>query len=105
LDAETAGYLLANIQEAVRPGIEGWLNDEISSMHPWGVDLHVIRQPVAIWHGDEDRMVKLAHAHRLAAQIPQAEVFIAESHGHPSLIVRHVEPVMDWIADGTSRKT
>jgi pimeloyl-ACP methyl ester carboxylesterase len=105
LDAETAGYLLANIQEALRPGIEGWLDDEISSVHPWGFDLGAIRQPVAIWHGDQDRIIEPAHAHRLAAQIPRAEVFIVEGHGHPSLILRHVEPVMDWIADRTSRQT
>jgi hypothetical protein len=57
LDGQTAAYLLGNIQEALRPGIDGWVDDEIAFAQPWRVDLADVRQPAAIWHGDEDRIV------------------------------------------------
>jgi pimeloyl-ACP methyl ester carboxylesterase len=98
LDAKMAGFLLGNIQEALRPGIEGWVDDQIAWAQPWGIDVAAVRQPAAIWHGEEDRMKTPADARLLAAQIPHAVLFMVEGQGHPSLIYRHVEPTMDWIS-------
>lgn len=100
LDDETAGYLLGNIQEALKPGIDGWIDDKMAWAwpEPWGFDLESIRQPVAIWHGAEDWMVHPIHARWLADRLPSAQVHIVDGDGHPSLIFRHVDGVMDWIA-------
>ena len=98
LDGQTAAYLLGNIQEALRPGIDGWVDDEIAFAQPWRVDLADVRQPAAIWHGDEDRIIAPAKARLLAARIPGAELFVVQGQGHPSLIFRQVEPTIDWIS-------
>ena len=82
----------------LRPGIDGWVDDEIAFAQPWRVNLAAVRQPAAIWHGDEDRIVALANARLLAARIPDAELFVVQGQGHPSLIFRQVEPTIDWIS-------
>ena len=43
-------------------GIEGWVDDQIAWAQPWGVELAAVRQPAAIWHGEEDRMKTPASA-------------------------------------------
>lgn len=96
-DGETGEYLLGNVQEALRPGVDGWMDDGFCALCPWGFKLEEIHKPVAIWHSDDDRMVPIGSAHRLAASIPNARLFEVSGHGHPALILRHIEPVMDWI--------
>jgi pimeloyl-ACP methyl ester carboxylesterase len=95
---EGAAYLLGNIKEAVRPGVDGWVDDLIASAQPWGFDLAAIRQPVAIWHGTDDLMCPPRHARWLSEAMPHAELHVVEGEGHPSLILRRVEGQMDWIA-------
>ena len=82
----------------LRPGIDGWVDDEFAFAQPWRVNLAAVRQPAAIWHGDEDRIVAPANARLLAARIPDAELFVVQGQGHPSLIFRQVEPTIDWIS-------
>jgi pimeloyl-ACP methyl ester carboxylesterase len=98
LAGEGAAYLLANFKEALRPGVDGWVDDIIASAQPWGFDLAAIRQPVAIWHGADDRLAPPHHARWLCEAIPHAELHVVEGEGHLSLILRRVEGQMDWIA-------
>jgi pimeloyl-ACP methyl ester carboxylesterase len=98
LDPETAGYLLGAIQEGLRPGTDGWVDDNLAQVLPWGFEFTAIDQPVAIWHGDDDRMAPLRHAHWLAHAIPHAELHIEKDEGHPSLIFRRIDATMDWLA-------
>src|SRR5690349_20428750 len=86
------------LQEALRPGVDGWVDDHIANVQPWGIELSAVRQPTAIWHGEEDRLCTPPNARSLAAGISQAELYMVEGQGHTSLIVCRVEPTMDWIA-------
>lgn len=54
-------------------GIDGWIDDSIAFVRPWGFDVGEIRVPVAIWYGPHDVLVPPAHAEWLLRQVPGAQ--------------------------------
>ena len=90
LTAEFADYLAAAFRAAVTPGIDGWRDDDLAFTHDWGLSLDALGHatPVAIWQGDQDRMVPQTHGAWLAANIPLARARFRPGEGHLSLISR-----------------
>jgi pimeloyl-ACP methyl ester carboxylesterase len=70
---------------AIHTGIDGWLDDDIAFVLPWGFDLEKIKNPVTIWQGATDLMVPFAHGQWLASKMPHADVNLLEGHGHLSI--------------------
>lgn len=70
---------------AVHTGVDGWLDDDIAFVSPWGFDLSEISNPVTIWQGATDLMVPLAHGKWLVSKIPNAQVNLVDGHGHLSI--------------------
>jgi pimeloyl-ACP methyl ester carboxylesterase len=93
----TAAYVLEAIQEAIRPGCDGWLDDGLAMLRPWGFEPADIRQPVAVWHSEDDPMVAIEHGRRLVAAIPNAEPFLVDGLGHGGVCCRQEVPMFDWI--------
>ncbi len=93
----TAAYVLHAIQEGLRPGRDGWLDDGLAMVRPWGFEPADVRQPVAVWHSEDDRMVAIEHGRRLAAAIPNAEPFLVDGLGHGGVCCRQEVPMFDWI--------
>jgi pimeloyl-ACP methyl ester carboxylesterase len=87
LTGEFGEDLAANFREAVRVGVEGWLEDEIAFTSLWGFGLEEISVPVMIWHGSADLMVPFSHGQWLAAQLPGASVHLEEGGGHLSVLL------------------
>jgi len=81
-----ADYLAESARYAVSTGIAGWRDDDIAFITPWGFDPAAITVPVAIWQGDQDRMVPFAHGQWLSAHIPTAAAHFLPGDGHISLI-------------------
>ena len=75
--------------------VDGWLDDLIASINPWGFDVSDIAIPVSIWHGDQDRIVPPAHARWLAAHIPGADLHLLEDEGHISLVATTLPTILD----------
>jgi pimeloyl-ACP methyl ester carboxylesterase len=94
LTGDYAEIMAARIRRAVSAGIAGWRDDDLAFTRAWGFDLNTIHVPVAIWQGDEDRMVPFAHGKWLAANIPGARARLLPGDGHLSL-VGHLERVLD----------
>ena len=90
LTAEFADYLAASLRAAVTPGIDGWRDDDLAFTRDWGLSLDALGHatPVAIWQGDQDRMVPSTHGAWLAANIPLARARFRSGEGHLSLINR-----------------
>ena len=59
-------------------GLDGWLDDDIALVRPWGFDLARITGPIALWHGARDTRVPRAHTDWLLARLPTAR-----SYQHP----------------------
>jgi pimeloyl-ACP methyl ester carboxylesterase len=93
----TTAYVLEAIQEAIRPGRDGWLDDGLAMVRPWGFALADIRQPVAVWHSEDDAMVAIEHGRRLVAAIPNAEPYLVDGLGHGGVCYRQEVPMFDWI--------
>ena len=66
-------------------------------MRDWGfaVGSGAPRVPVAIWQGDQDRMVPYAHGEWLAAQVTGARPRMMPGHGHLTLITTAFGQVLD----------
>jgi pimeloyl-ACP methyl ester carboxylesterase len=54
-------------------GVDGWIDDSIALMEPWGFDPADIAVPVSIWYGPDDVLCPRAHAEWLLSYIPSAE--------------------------------
>jgi pimeloyl-ACP methyl ester carboxylesterase len=79
-------YLAESARYSVSSGIAGWRDDDIAFTRPWGFDLATITVPVAIWQGDQDRMVPFTHGQWLSTHIPAAASHLLPGEGHISLI-------------------
>jgi pimeloyl-ACP methyl ester carboxylesterase len=101
LTGRVAEYSLASFKEALRTGVDGWLDDDIAFTRPWGFDLAAISVPVSIWQGSDDLMVPQHHAPWLASAIPGAELHILNGEGHLTLGQRRIGDLFDWIAART----
>jgi pimeloyl-ACP methyl ester carboxylesterase len=85
LSGEFAETLARMLRRALSNGIDGWLDDDLAFVKPWGFDLGSIRVPVSIWQGAHDRMVPFSHGEWLAAHVPGARVHLYDDEGHISL--------------------
>jgi pimeloyl-ACP methyl ester carboxylesterase len=98
--AEFAEYLAESFRIALRAGIAGWRDDDIAFVSDWGFPPEQAGAvPVAIWQGDEDRMVPFSHGAWLAAHIPGARAHLARGEGHLTLAARSFGTVLDDLLD------
>jgi pimeloyl-ACP methyl ester carboxylesterase len=90
ITGEFASFLAASFTAGLTPGIDGWRDDDLAFNQGWGFSLETIggagSVPVAIWQGDQDRMVPFAHGQWLAAHVPGAVAHLIPGAGHLSLI-------------------
>ena len=60
------------IKEALRPGFDGWVDDDLAFVKSWGFDPRTITVPVAVRFAEGDTLVPAAHGRWLVANIPGA---------------------------------
>jgi pimeloyl-ACP methyl ester carboxylesterase len=87
--------MAANMREAVRLGVDGWLDDDLAFAAPWGFDVAEIAVPTFVWQGSEDLMVPYAHGQWLGAQLPGASVHLERGQGHLSLAIGGLDRMLD----------
>jgi pimeloyl-ACP methyl ester carboxylesterase len=76
-------YLRRGITEALRPGVEGWVNESMLMFGGWSdVDVTAVRASLTWWHGDHDRNAPLPAVRRLLREIPQARLIVWPEAGH-----------------------
>jgi len=83
--------------QAIEQGNQGYLEDTLASVRPWGFRLDAIRVPVLIMHGAEDKMVPCAHGRWLAGRCPAAELRIVPDAGHITVLDSAPE-ALTWLA-------
>ncbi|MDQ3811337.1 MAG: alpha/beta hydrolase [Chloroflexota bacterium] len=99
LTTELGDYLLAVIREGIARRIDGWLDDDLAFVKPWGFELRQVSVPVLLWHGVHDRFVPLAHGEWLSKRVNAVEARFSESDGHLTLSARRVPEVHKWLLD------
>jgi pimeloyl-ACP methyl ester carboxylesterase len=87
--------LAAHMAEGLRVSVGGWLDDDLAFLRPWGFDLSSIKVPTFLWQGNEDLMVPFAHGQWLAGHIPGVKAHLEDGHGHLSVAVGTIGPILD----------
>jgi pimeloyl-ACP methyl ester carboxylesterase len=99
LTAGLSAFLHANTVAALAPGVDGWLDDDLAFVAPWGFELEAIDLPLQLWHGEHDRFVPLAHGRWLAERIPGADARLNHVDGHLTLFEHRVPEIHAWLLD------
>jgi pimeloyl-ACP methyl ester carboxylesterase len=89
LEGEAADHMAASMRSALAVSFDGWIDDDLVFIKPWGFDLGSITKPVFIWQGDDDFMVPHAHSYWLEKHIPTATLSFKSGEGHISLGIKY----------------
>lgn len=96
---EMQNMLSAAFTEALRPGLDGWIDDEHALYGlPWGFDPADITVPVLLWHGQLDTLVPVSHAEWLHQRIPGASLIRNPDAGHAGHFAA-TDEVLRWLLD------
>ncbi len=85
LEGEVANEMAATMRNGLAVSFDGWIDDDLVFVQPWGFELSAITEPVILWQGDDDFMVPHAHSYWLEKHIPTARLSFTPGHGHISL--------------------
>ena len=105
LTGELAQFLVDATRSGLAPGAEGWWEDDVALLAPWGFELESIRTPVLLRHGRQDRFVPFAHGEWLANHIPGVRAELTDDDGHLTLTERHLDQVHAWLLEHLERAT
>jgi pimeloyl-ACP methyl ester carboxylesterase len=92
-----AQYLALSQQDSLGSGDEGWWEDTVAFLTPWGFDPASIAVPVQLWHGERDAAVPPVFGHWLADRIPHIEAHFAADDDHGSIHDGHLAEAYDWL--------
>lgn len=79
---EMGQYMVDSMTEGLRFNSDGWVDDALAFVTPWGFELSEIKVPVLLYQGDEDKMVPFGHGQWLAEHLPQENLRKRLIHGH-----------------------
>jgi pimeloyl-ACP methyl ester carboxylesterase len=94
-----AQHLVDSTRLGLAPGADGWWDDDVALLEPWGFDLGSIRTPVLLYHGRLDRFVPFAHGEWLTGHIPGVQAELTDDDGHLTLTERHLEQIHAWLLE------
>ena len=95
LTGEFADDLAASFRAAVANGIEGWLDDDLAFLQPWGFEPADVTVPTLLWQGVEDLMVPVSHGRWLAANLPKVTAHLEPGEGHLSITLGAIGRMLD----------
>jgi pimeloyl-ACP methyl ester carboxylesterase len=97
LTGPLAAWLHEDSAHGLAPGADGWIDDDLAFVAPWGFEVTDISRPTLIVHGADDRFVPVSHGKWLAARIPGVETWIDDENGHLTLLQNRVGEVHEWL--------
>lgn len=96
--------LVAGFGEALRSGVDGWLDDDLAFCAPWGFELSEITVPTFVWQGSEDLMVPFGHGQWLARRLSEQPArhrgsanHLLDGEGHLSIWLGAIGPMLDGL--------
>ena len=101
-----ASFLLASFREGLGSGVDGWVDDDLAFLQPWGFDLAAPARhgiPVFVWQGGVDLMVPAAHGAWLADHIPGSVPHLEPHDGHLTIVVGAVDRMVAELVEHGGR--
>lgn len=96
---EVGEWIYSVMAEGAAERIEGYRDDNLAFVRPWGFDPAEIAVPVLLLQGVEDLMVPPAHGRWLAETIPGVEAEISDAEGHITLLINRIPDVHAWLLE------
>jgi pimeloyl-ACP methyl ester carboxylesterase len=94
---DVRAFLIETLQEAVRQGARGWIDDDLRQVRPWPFRLEEIGTvDVRIHHGEDDTLVPAHHAKHLAEGIPGSRLQLYPDEGHLSFD-KHLKEIVQTL--------
>lgn len=97
LTGDYAEHMAGALKASMNSGIAGWRDDDLAFTKDWGFPLE--GAPVAIWQGDQDRMVPYAHGEWLATHFRGARAYLLPGEGHLTLTITSLNRILDDLLD------
>jgi len=91
--------MVASFREALRTGVDGWLDDDLAFTKPWGFVLDEISVPTLVWQGSDDLMVPFAHGEWLASHVPGVSAHLEQGEGHLSIGLGAIDRMLDELIE------
>jgi len=98
LTGDFAAFTYTWLAGGQRNGYEGWLDDDLAFVRPWGFDVGSISVPVLLVQGRHDLMVPFAHGEWLAAHVAGAVAWLSDDDGHLTLL-SDLSGVHSWLLE------
>lgn len=96
LTGELAEDLAADMADGLARGVDGWIDDDLAFIRPWGFDLDGLAGvSVSVWQGDQDLMVPFAHGRWLVDHVPGVRPHLLPGEGHLSIGHGSLDAVLD----------
>jgi pimeloyl-ACP methyl ester carboxylesterase len=99
LTGALAEHLQAMIQAGLADGVDGWIDDDLAFVRPWGFDVGAVAVPTLIWQGVQDEMVPGAHGRWLREHVAGADGGVLDGEGHLTLFVNRVGEIQQWLLE------
>ena len=90
-------YVVRSMAESLTKGCDGWIDDDMDMLSPWGFELSEIKVPILLYQGSEDKMVPYAHGQWLAEHLPQEKLtkHLLQGEGHLSIFLNYKDKMID----------
>ena len=102
LEDDTMGQHVADsTKESLKINCDGWVDDTMAFIAPWGFELSDIKVPVLLYQGSEDKMVPFGHGEWLAAHLPQGNLrkHLMQGQGHISIFLGQMDDMLDELLE------
>lgn len=104
LTGEVGEDMTAIFHEGLRVGVNGWLDDDLAFVKPWGFSLAEVSVPTLLWQGTADLMVPCSHGRWLAERIPGVVAHIEDGEGHLSIGIGSIDRMLqELVAAGSAQ--
>ncbi len=93
-----AAQFARGVETALGSCVDGWVDDDLAFIRPWGFALEDVRVPVHLWQGGQDLMVPPAHGRWLAEHLPTCTPHLLPDDGHLTLLLRRPAQILGDLA-------
>jgi pimeloyl-ACP methyl ester carboxylesterase len=96
-DPQIGQYMATSMAEALEISSDGWVDDTLGMIEPWGFELSEVKVPLLLYQGSEDNVVPYAHGQWLAEHLPPEKLrkHFLEGQGHISIFLGQMGSMID----------